>query len=183
MSYNRRNANAVTGYVNFPNHVVSTNEGGMYVQLIVVPIANDKTQFMQCSGSGTNIHYSETLVHADSQEWAELDAQYEEIGSREYTDEQYKNGDFIRDMDIQQEIVRKQTSLFFPYIRMDVAPPGLRYLSFDLLAAVNLGSTGWSGDFRCTYDDLNYSGKTIYKSLETLYAGTGKLVLLTWLDT
>jgi hypothetical protein len=45
-----------------------------------------------------------------------------------------------------------------------------------------MGSTGWSGRFRCTYDDLTDEGKELYNNIQKLDP-TGKLVLQTGLDT
>lgn len=57
------------------------------------------------------------------------------------------------------------------------------------LAAVTLGSTGWSGFneetesyWRCTYHDLTEDGRKLWRMLERLYPGCA-FYLLTFLDT
>lgn len=64
-----------------------------------------------------------------------------------------------------------------------------RQLSRPYLAAIVLGSTGWSGwnedlgeYWHCTFDDLNPVGQALYRQIESLYPGCD-LHLLTFLDT
>ena len=54
--------------------------------------------------------------------------------------------------------------------------------STALLADVLMGSTGWSGDFICTYQDLTDEGKKIYESLKCLYPHA-EFHLVTFIDT
>lgn len=49
-------------------------------------------------------------------------------------------------------------------------------------ATILLGSTGWSGDWFCTYDDLTDSGKALYDLMQKLYPECD-LHLATFLDT
>jgi hypothetical protein len=72
----------------------------------------------------------------------------------------------------------------FPYINSEEEDMDSlqRYRSIEYLAVITMGSTGWSGEFRCTYDDLTDEGKELYNNIQKLYP-TGKLVLQTWLDT
>lgn len=67
--------------------------------------------------------------------------------------------------------------------------PAIKYVSRPYLAAVVLGSTGWSGwndtegrYWQCTYQDLTEQGKVLYQQFRDLYPGA-KLHLLTFLDT
>jgi hypothetical protein len=62
-----------------------------------------------------------------------------------------------------------------------------KYTSRDYLAAIVLGTTGWSGAkegeyWKCTFDDLTDQGKALYKQIEALYRGA-EIHLLTYLDT
>jgi hypothetical protein len=62
-----------------------------------------------------------------------------------------------------------------------------KYTSRDYLAAIVLGTTGWSGAkdgeyWKCTFDDLTDQGKALYKQIEALYPGA-EIHLLTYLDT
>jgi hypothetical protein len=64
-----------------------------------------------------------------------------------------------------------------------------RYISRPYLAAIVLGTTGWSGwhtseerYWSCTFEDLTPEGKALYRMLAQLYPGC-TLHLLTYLDT
>ena len=63
------------------------------------------------------------------------------------------------------------------------------YDSIPYLAAIVMGSTGWSGFdweagnyWNCTFDDLTDEGKALYNQIQALYPDH-QLQLLTFLDT
>lgn len=62
------------------------------------------------------------------------------------------------------------------------------YLSGGYLAAIVMGSTGWSGcnaekgSWTCRFEDLTDAGQALYRQIEALYPGA-QLHLLTFLDT
>lgn len=64
-----------------------------------------------------------------------------------------------------------------------------RYISIPYLAALTIGSTGWSGwdeaageYWRCTQKDLTPKGRELLKNLRNLYKGC-RIHIQTWLDT
>jgi hypothetical protein len=54
--------------------------------------------------------------------------------------------------------------------------------SVPLLASVVLGSTGWSGEWCCSWQDLTSTGKSIVDSMKVLYPNA-EYRLITILDT
>jgi len=77
----------------------------------------------------------------------------------------------------------------FPRSNDDAVAGVERYLSRDYLAALVLGTTGWSGwheadgrYWECRFDDLSAEGKALYRQIEALYPDC-ELHLLTFLDT
>jgi len=174
-----RRENIQTGFVKFPLHEESSNEGGMYVELVVTDESTQENSWMECCGGGVYTNYSESLVFIDTQaekielEHSTLDA----VCTPDCTDNDVFN-DGLRKA---EELGYEWKESLFPNIRDRTS--NYRYLSKQFLAAITMGSTGWSGEFRCTYDNLTDEGKTLYDSIQKLYAGKGKLHLITWLDT
>jgi hypothetical protein len=77
----------------------------------------------------------------------------------------------------------------FPNLKPKANIEAEDYLSIPYLAAVLIGSTGWSGFneskgeyFKAAYSDLSATGVALWDMLQDLYP-TCKLELLTWLDT
>lgn len=64
MRSNRHNHHAITGYVNFPNHLPSSGEGGTFVRLVVIPHEHDEPadEWMNCCGGNTHVLFDESLV-------------------------------------------------------------------------------------------------------------------------
>lgn len=151
----RRNPNAVSGYVNFPtDKYENSGEGGVFVRLVVEPIYHKdgkefrrdfmlRRGFMQCCGGTQSIAFDECYI-----------------------------GDDLGNYD----------NYHFP--RVDEYKSPDQYNSIPYLCAMTLGSTGWSsGYWICTYDDLTDEGKSLYDRIKTLYGDCGRLILQTWLDT
>ena len=180
MSEYGRRSTQVKGYVNFPVHLPNGNEGGMFVRLVVMPpdleyafiegddddteadIEYRKQKPVVCCGGIINFHYDEVLYATDESDcipWWEQPEGQTRVEHRR------------NDIELRH----------FPYLedsKLDVD----KYLSTQYLAVVLMGSTGWNGRFRCTYDDLTDDGKALYDSMKKLYP-TSTLVLQTWLDT
>lgn len=165
-----RRSKHVVGMVNFPvdsEEYTSTNEGGMFVQLWCVEA--ERFSCGVCCGYGSVYDMmSAELVGTD-----------EEVN----TDNFHEIESGKDPMEWEQSFALEEK--LFPRIRQEGEH---QYLSQELLACVNLGSTGWSGSdknhnyWRCRYDDLNEAGKNIYDSLKNSYP-KAKIILVTWLDT
>ena len=176
--YGRRSTQ-VRGFVKFPTHLENDKQGGMFVRLVVMPtinaprLDNNLTEDMWdyyrenkeivCTGGMSSFIYDEVFYGTDDKDWTSW---WEQEGKL----------DEKRNRSIEEE--------HFPYINskeedMDSLQ---RYGSVQYLAVITMGSTGWSGRFRCTYDDLTDEGKELYNNIQKLDP-TGKLVLQTGLDT
>jgi hypothetical protein len=95
----------------------------------------------------------------------------------------------VEDMLEERKLIEDWNKYHFPYMYDDDADGIGRYLSREYLAAIVMGTTGWSGwnesegrYWQCGFDDLSYSGKVLYRKIEKLYPGC-ELHLLTFLDT
>lgn len=165
-----RRTNNIHGMVNFPVHTPSTQEGGMYVRLWAVPRKGGGL----CAGTEAAELLDSVFVGADTikeqqsinrarmeQEWLVP------IDSVERVNELDK---------LEKELDAQTTGSFF-----HETPERTRW-SLPLSASVILGSTGWSGDFICTYEDLNDAGKQLYDFFKDNYSHCD-LHLLTFLDT
>jgi len=165
-----RRSKKINGYVNFPVNdpaFKNTGEGGMFVRLVVWY----DQDWMTCCGGGNHVIYDECLV-----------------GTREDVDAQTIERDFEKEL----KLIDKQEERNFPHINEEPQEPFThleRFISIDYLAALTIGSTGWSGFdekigryWTCTYEDLTEDGKALYDAVQKLYDGC-KLELLTWLDT
>ena len=166
-----RRTKKIQGMVNFPVSNEGTQEGGMYVRLWAVP----KNGGGLCHGTETAELLDSVFIGSDTvkekivanrarmeQEWLVP------IGSVERVDE----------LDaLEKELDRQTTGQFFHETQERVR------WSLPLAASVMMGSTGWSsGDFICTYDDLNDAGKQLYHFFKANYPHCN-LHLLTFLDT
>lgn len=168
-----RRSNDTNGWVNFPVNdpaYKNTREGGMLVKLVVVDDREFDKQFGICSGVHVTDTLSESLIADD-------------IRPRPVYNGEYNS---VEDVEQEQRDLNKWEEYHFPSINDTKYPD---YTSRPYLAAVVLGSTGWSGWheergelWHCTYDDLNLQGKALYNSLQNLYWGC-KIHLLTFLDT
>jgi hypothetical protein len=170
---NRRSLKA-SGWVNFPinqSDWVSTNEGGMFVRLVVAPKDFSEEEWMRCCGGYNCFPYDESLIFdkKDEPEWPDTDI----IPTEKFLEFQNQYNEY-------QNLKTKEV---FPEIEFG----GVR-LSRDFLAVITIGSTGWSGYheekgvWHCTYEDLTSEGKTLFNSMQKLYPDC-KVELLTFLDT
>jgi hypothetical protein len=183
--YGRRSTQ-VKGFVNFPVHLPNGNEGGMFVRLVVVPpeyepppienseefdedseaeIEYRKNKPVVCCGGLISYHYDEVLFATDESDC---------IPWWEKTTEQIVASSKRDDIELRH----------FPYLGDESKSweNSEKFLSTQYLAVILMGSTGWNGRFRCTYDDLTDDGKALYDSVKKLHP-TSTLVLQTWLDT
>jgi hypothetical protein len=162
-----------TGFVKFPIQDArwkSTQEGGMFVRLVVM---HPKKGWMQCAG-GSVVVLKDECYHGDDNRKEPQFRPFPENASEITAYFEEEN---------QARIV--YDSYHFP----NLDAQGLeKYMSVPYLCAMTLGSTGWSGFsdelgyWRCTYEDLTSEGKALYESLRKLYPDS-KIHLQTWLDT
>lgn len=178
-----RRSNEKRGWVNFPvDHPdwENTNEGGMFVKLVVCDNRKFDDKFGVCSGVNVFDQVTEQLV-ADDQRPMPEDC----LGLEKYASEE----EFIQAFEEEVRKKREWEEYHFPYIN-EKHKPDRSYTSRPYLASIIMGSTGWSGYsysdgvglWHCTYNDLTEEGKTLYDSLQKLYEGC-TLHLLTFLDT
>lgn len=172
----QRRSNVVSGWVNFPVGEPgwkNTNEGGMVVKLVVCDNREFDAQFGVCCGASVTDILSEVFVGDDCR-------------PKPLPLESY---DSVEAVQAEQNAIRAWESYHFPRIGDDAAEGVSQYLSRDYLAALVIGTTGWSGwheaegrGWQCQFDDLTIEGKQLYRQLEALYPGC-VLHLLTFLDT
>ena len=176
---NRRNKDAISGFVNFPvDKFPSTGEGGMFVRLVVIPNNDDENEFMQCCGGYQVVLFDETLIEDDETckipEPEEPD--YDNASREELVD--YITATTQRMNLVYDKHFPRWNEQSFDDFKID------KYMSIEYLAIITIGSTGWSNaDWVCTYEDLTEDGKKLYNMISKLYEGTGKVCLQTWLDT
>lgn len=153
----RRDPDAIVGYVNFPvNRIPSTGEGGLFVRLVVI---DQDYKYMPCCGGYQSFQLDETF-----------------LGDDLLADVFNKTN-----LSISKELnlIQKTNLKYFPGLNED---GDNKYSSIPVLAVITIGATGWSGPWRCRFEDLTPEGQKLYRSLEQLYPGCS-LRLLTFLDT
>jgi len=170
-----RRSTEVRGFVNFPVHLKNTNEGGMYVDLVVVPNEWGK-DWMVCSGGGCFQMLNESFMGAEGFEDRKANEPPEGAPAQDWRDYLEELNKF------------HAGAFFFPsfYPRPAGRLRGYKvreYMSITYLACMTIGSTGWSGDFLCTHADLTEEGKALYAMMQKLYGKDCKIALQTWLDT
>lgn len=166
----RRRTNATEGCVNFPLNTPSTKEGGMFVKLWVVDNRDYGESYGICCGVLTHELKMESLMGSDKLRRPEhpcMLGDWEKMSPEELMAEYEKDN----------EANKAFESFFYAVEREDGDS-----LSTGLLASILMGSTGWSGDFICTYDDLTPQGQALYQSMQALYP-QAELHLVTFLDT
>ncbi|MCI0527029.1 MAG: hypothetical protein L0Y56_06225 [Nitrospira sp.] len=185
MSYARR-SKEVCGFVNFPVNDPAwenTGEGGMFVRLVVGDF--DEEGWMVCSGGYQLVMMDESFIGDDVHPAAPP-----------WPDDMSKLSKEEIDAIIKGSTCPPAMQFHFPYYEDRNSPEKQQnkyfepYASAGYLCALTIGSTGWSGyndtlggTWKCTYGDLTEEGKALYKILEKLYEGKGKIYLQTWLDT
>ncbi len=166
------------GWVAFPTDRENSGEGGMYVQLVVVPHQRTDLEapWMLCCGSLPQVTLSECLIHDGVNQTPEVP---EPPGDA--PPEVWK--EYIEKLCLPSAAVAFHYPRFATVLQGDL-PGDSDYRSIDYLAVITLGSTGWSnGEWHCTFADLTLDGKRLYSLMEALYAGKGDVYLMTWLDT
>jgi hypothetical protein len=173
---NRRSTD-VDGWVNFPVNDprwVNSNQGGMFVKLVVVDPREFDDQFGVCTGVGVYDMLQECLVGDD------LRPKPVSPSAEDCTQEDWEEYD---------RKMRKWEEYHFPHINAHLDGDQDEYFSRVYLCSMVLGSTGWSGwseehseNWTCKYDDLTEQGKALYNQIKQLYPGCD-LHLLTFLDT
>lgn len=161
----QRRSQAVEGCVNFPVHQPSTNEGGMLVKLWVIDRQPFDDAYGMCCGVSVFDQASETFLGTDKEGFP--DDSY--VWTPGHTPEEFSRA--------HDKSAAEQTQWLEKFFTGEHHEN-----SIPLLAAIVMGSTGWSGDFICKYEDLTDDGKAIYDSMAKLYP-KAELHLLTFLDT
>lgn len=183
------------GWVNFPTDRENSNEGGMYVQLVVVPKRRPtdpgifdpcitRDEWMLCCGSLPQVMLSECLMHDSVHETPEVPEPPEGAppeAFKAYVDELNKIPSAMafhypdyerRYPDFERGDVESERNFY------------AAHRSLDYLAVITLGSTGWSnGEWHCRVEDLTPEGLELYTWIQMLYGERGDVYLMTWLDT
>lgn len=158
----RRRSNEKNGWVNFPVDSPlwkNTQEGGMFVKLVACEKLEDKNNQLN---NQWGICCGVSVVDILREVFVGDDRSHASSEIDAVAGEEYH----------------------YPWIN----DPDQSYSSRDYLAAIIMGSTGWSGCsdmyqyWKCTYDDLTEEGKQLYNTIEKLYPNCD-LHLLTFLDT
>ena len=177
---NRRSTHT-NGWVNFPvDHPEwqNTNEGGMFVKLVVCDNRNFDNRFGICCGVNVWDQITEQLIADDRRPMPE-----DCFGLEHYANEE----EFVRAYDDEVRKKREWEEYHFPYIN-EKHPTDRSYTSRPYLASIVMGSTGWSGYrdgvglWHCGYNDLTEEGRALYDNIARLYPSCN-LHLLTFLDT
>lgn len=149
------------GFVNFPLHLKSTQEGGMFVKMWVME-KEDAPFHGVCSGTTLYEVIQESLRGSDKYKAPDLD-------------------EFMKkDNNLDVDAYDKAWSDFIYKFKTEITD-GVE-VSAPLLASVLMGSTGWSGDFLCTYEDLSPEGKELYDHFKKMYP-QAEIHLVTFIDT
>jgi hypothetical protein len=169
----RGDPSVVVGMVKFPNDQPGTGEGGLFVRLVVLDTARERSymdRYVPCVG-GYTAFMEDGLFIAD-------DLHHERCEK-----------DPEPPLGLGSAHERRHTSWRRRRTRLDVQmhrryfPEEREGMSQDFLAIALMGATGWSSNsWAATYDDLTEQGKQLYRSLLDLYPGC-ELRLLTFLDT
>lgn len=172
----RRGSNVVSGWVNFPVNDPdweNTMEGGMVVKLVVCDNLNFDDKFGVCAGVGVTDILSNSVLADDRRPMPDVPESFETIEAMDASDKEFQEWE----------------SYHFPMLHSKTAKGYERYMSRPYLAALVLGSTGWSGRHKnhggnwvCGFDDLSEDGKALYAQIQSLYANSD-LHLLTLIDT
>lgn len=151
--------------VNFPVERPSDQQGGMFVKLWVVPTVN----YGLCSGVCMQEEVGEVFCGTDV--IAPAIAAKEARLSKAWNTKHMTVQRMDKLLKLEQELDKKTHGRL---VRDGLTVP--------LAASLVMGSTGWSGDFLCSYQDLNEQGKALYDNIKILYPQC-TLHLATFLDT
>jgi hypothetical protein len=144
------------------------------VRLVVIdPAPNLDDAWTVCCGGDNFTSYDESYIRDDVRERPHIPP--EEL----YSMEKFKE---------QKEFRLAYDKFHFPDMHAE-EEDRVSYRSVPYLAAMTIGSTGWSGYSQtksaywyCTYESLTDEGKALYDLTKKLYTGCN-LYLQTWLDT
>ena len=170
----KRRSTETSGWVRFPiddpawSH---TREGGTVVKLVVCD-DRDEDGFALCSGAWVTDVLTEILIDDDQRPAPRDDAVIDGPAA----------------LQAEEDKRLRWERYHFPNVGTD-PEFGSPELGRAYLAALVLGTSGWSGAHRteerpwsCRFDDLTAEGQALYRQLEVLYPGCS-LHLLTYLDT
>lgn len=170
-----RRSTEVAGVVNFPvdnPRWKNTFEGGVTVKLVVCD-DNETAAFAQCMGSYVVDIYSEPLV-GDSLRPVPADSQ---------------DPDVCKAVQQDQAAMEDWTRYHYPGYGREGLDDLSAHGSRTYLAAMVLGSTGWSGEcvdthvpWSCALSDLTEQGRALYDMVVATYPGCS-VHLLTFVDT
>lgn len=176
----QRRSNKMAGCVAFPTGNPawrSSGEGGMVVKLVVVSKAefDDPANPQVCAGAQVFDVLTEVLVGDDSRPYSEAPeaATLSTLAEHERRRAEWEGYHYPNLVDAAKS---SASACIDPY------------LSRDYLAAIVMGSTGWSGRneegscWTCTFEDQTDAGKALYRQMAEIYPGA-TLHLLTFLDT
>ena len=152
-----RRSNKISGFVNFPvndSFYHNTNEGGMIVELRVIP--KNKMDWAQCCGVGNIYSILNECFMGDENK------HYPNLGNRQNQAGKYKLED----------------NLSIPYLSVITLGSTGWSGSHD-----NKNREEWLGYWNCKYSDLTEKGKQIYDLIKELYGKYAELELCTILDT
>ena len=166
-----RRSTQIHGMVNFPVNTESSNEGGMFVRLWAIPRKNGGL----CCGTETTELVDATFLGTDTTK--KLQEKHAALLVIKWA----KPITNVKDVERLDKLERKLNGKVFDQFLYEDEQK--RRWSCGLVASVLMGSTGWSnGNFICTYQDLNETGKQFYDLFKSQYPHCD-LHLLTFLDT
>lgn len=166
-----RRSTKIHGMVNFPVNTENSNEGGMFVRLWVVPRKNGGL----CCGTETTELVDATFLGTDTTK--KLQEKHAALLTAEWGKPSRNVKQVTRLLKLEKKLDSK---VFDQFVYQDKQE---RRWSCGLAASVLMGSTGWSnGNFICTPEDLNETGKQFYDLFKSQYPHCD-LHLLTFLDT
>lgn len=159
-------------------------EGGMFVKMVVCEkLGEEDHPFIKCCGATVVDIYNECLIGDDKRE---KPVQLEMPSASEF------DGNDLEWIEKEDKKRKEWESYHFPYLHQDDTSLFIKLskqMSRPYLAAIVLGTTGWSGwsdekqsYWECSFDDLSDEGKDLYRKFESLYPQS-EIHLLTFLDT
>jgi hypothetical protein len=179
-----RKTQEASGWVNFPlqdPRYCCTGEGGMVVKLVAVDEAEASApeHFARCFGAHVHDVLGALLAGDDRRP-----------RPRDVATEEMDRATLMAAIDQEERAQRHWLAHHYPSLHGpgQLSDAG-RLISREYLAAIVVGTTGWSGCERetgefwhCRYQDLTQEGRRLYEQLRTLYPHA-TLHLLTYLDT
>lgn len=168
-----RRVNIQSGHVDFPMHLESSREGGMFVRLWVIDTTNGVGE---CCGTHIFHEIQETFIGSDITKTKQTEAakKIEKIWDETF----HTNEKLMAAFDEERRLLAESTQEILCWNDQDSTKTSL-----PLLADILMGSTGWSdSEFICEYKDLTELGKEMYITISAMYPQC-KVALVTFLDT